>query len=173
MALQTKTYTVGKTEWDSWYTGYQLELVVNEDSVNTAENYSTVSYTFKIKVGNNAYEAYTPYEVKLNGVTVSQGTPYFYLAKNSEKVLATGTTQISHSNDGTLTMSVYAAIEDSYNANGSANVYAPPPMKITDTMSLTKIDRVRPITFNGQEILNVVFNGQPVTHLIYNGNTIF
>lgn len=106
MALQTKTYTVGKTEWDSWYTGYQLELTLTEESVNTAENYSTISYVFKIKVGNNAYEAYTPYEVILNGVSVSKGVPYFYLAKNSEKILASGTINVNHSSDGTYAMGV-------------------------------------------------------------------
>lgn len=173
MALQTKTYTVGKTEWDSWYTGYQLELTLTEESVNTAENYSTISYVFKLKVGNNAYEAYTPYEVILNGVSVSKGVSYFYLAKNSEKILASGTINVTHGVDGTHSMGIKAYIEDSYNADSSANVYAPPPMTITDTMVLTPINRALPISINGQEVLKVVFNGQPVTHLVYNGNSLF
>lgn len=52
-------------------------------------------------------------------------------------------------------------------------MYAPPPMRISDTMTLTTISRAIPITFNGQEVLKVVFNGQPVTHLVYNGNNLF
>lgn len=143
------TYEIGSTtDWNT-YRDYKLVLEINETSVNHKENYSEVSYSLTLYSGDNAYEAYTPYEIKFGGTVVDSGTPYFYLAKNSSKVLTAGTKTVYHDQYGYCNLALEASIKSSYNAGGGVNSYAPNPMTIEDkSLLLTKISIGCSITYN-------------------------
>ena len=143
MALQTKTYTIGDYAWGSWSNSYKLELIITEVSKNDSGNYSTISYEFNIRSGeNNRYgPTYTYYGIELNGVKIDSGRKEFYLDFNSKQTLASGITNVYHNSDGTLNMPIHAWIDKVYDYDGSENQWAPPAMSISESMTLTAITR--------------------------------
>jgi hypothetical protein len=69
MAIQTKTYETGDYAWKSWSNGYKIHLTITEESVNTANNTSLISYVFSISSGgNNRFTAnYNTWNINIGG----------------------------------------------------------------------------------------------------------
>lgn len=87
----------------------ELVFSWNRTKVNTTTNTSTISWTLKIIAsddGRIASNTAKDYEVKIDGKVVSYGTNTINVSNNGTRILASGTTDIKHSDDGTKTFSV-------------------------------------------------------------------
>lgn len=141
MALQTKTMTYAGPR------GYTLKLVLTEESIDTATNTSSVSYSLQLVSTTYNYGQYgTGYEVIINGTQVafqdrSDGIKTS-INKNSTLVLCSGTTTIVHNNDGSKTTSAEASLD----IGGSP---APGAMSIdSENWTLTVIPRASTFTIS-------------------------
>ena len=53
MAIQEKTFSTGDYAWKSWSNGYAISLTLTEESIDTINNTSLVSYLFTISNTDN------------------------------------------------------------------------------------------------------------------------
>lgn len=174
MALQTQTYETGDYAYQSWSNGYKIHLTLTEESVDTTNNTSLISYTFSISSGaNNRFTAnYNTWTINIGGHQIQISNLNFDLDYNDSQILAQGQVNVVHNADGTLNMYYNVSLPDSI----SWNKYAPPEMTLEGNMELTPIAVVPttiPVVFNGQQLNSVVFNGQQVNSLVFNGVTVF
>lgn len=183
MALQTKTFTAGSPSWNAGYRGFVLTLNIIENSISESTNTSNVSYELILSNPEKHYDFYYPFAahigLTLGSVDLSRDVTDLSIGRDlngnvidkwSHTVLS-GTTNIPHSSDGTLNMSIAVSFPN-IDATGYAGPYG---MSISGNLTLTPIN-VQPATniiFNGNKVTSVVFNGQPVSHLVYNGNRLF
>ncbi|MBR0575676.1 tail fiber domain-containing protein [Proteiniclasticum sp. BAD-10] len=77
-----------------------VELIVNQQSQNIAENYSTIAWSLVLHrpsyVSSSSAKAYA---VKIDGVTVASGTTT--IGGSGDKIIASGTVNVPHNSDGT------------------------------------------------------------------------
>ena len=149
--------------------GYYIEFYVNEDSTSIANNTSTISYSLKIKSGNYSYAQYgTGWSIYINGSRVSympdNGTDTS-LSANSSLTLATGTTTVTHNNDGAKTVNISASVSM---PEGS---YGPGDMSCSGTWALTTIPRasslsIPTLTIGSASTLTVTAASNTFTHQI-------
>lgn len=131
MALQTKTYT------KSGSNGFTLTLTLTENSVDTVNNTSSITYKLVLTSGSYYFSDYSHgYNVTLGGKSVANLTHTSYqnqisISKNSSLTIASGTTTIAHDSDGGLDMSVSYSFYTGYTGTISG----------TGTMTLTDIAR--------------------------------
>lgn len=108
MALKTKTMT------GSGSRGYSARLTLTEDAIDVITNTSSISYKLEILSGNYSYSQYeTGWSISINGVTVSSKSysgNYTSLSANSSITLASGSTTVTHNNDGDKTVSISASV---------------------------------------------------------------
>ena len=138
MALQTKTYTKSSNT-------YTLELTVVEQSISTAGNTSTISYTLKLKSTTKNFAMYgvgakTIFDGKTVGERNRDTAPKVTLNTRSEVTLLSGTTTVAHRDDGSKSMAV------AFSLDMASASYTPGPMSGSDTMTLTQIPRGATIT---------------------------
>lgn len=124
--------------------GYYIEFYCNETGTDIATNTSTISYTLKIYSNNYSYAEYgTGYSIYINGTRVA------YVADNgidtslsahSSLLLKSGTTTVTHNNDGTKTVNLSASVSM---PEGS---YGPGDMSCSGTWTLTTIPRASSMT---------------------------
>ena len=174
MAIQTKTYEAGDYAYKSWSNGYKIHLTLTEESVNTANNTSLISYVFSISSGdNNRFTAnYNTWNINIGGNQIPITNLNFSLDYNDSQILAQGQVNVGHNADGTLNMYYYTPIPD----NSTWNEYAPPAMALEGYMPLTSIavaPTTIPVVFNGLQLNSIVYNGQQISHLVYNGVQIY
>lgn len=141
-----------KTLTGSGIRGYTIEFYLSEDSTSIENNTSTISYSLKIKSNNYSYAEYgTGYSIYINGTRVA------YLADNgmdtslsahSSLTLKTGTTTVTHNNDGTKTVNVSASVSM---PEGS---YGPGDMSCSGTWDLTTIPRASSMTLPSSFTIN-------------------
>jgi hypothetical protein len=175
MALQTQTYSVGDYAWKSWSNGYVISLTLTEESVDTVNNTSLISYLFTISNTDNNRTLSRDYSwtINIGGHTVQINHFDFDLQENfTTLTIVSGQVTVAHNADGTLSMPFSAPIPNvqSWTSTG------PPAMSVDGNMDLTPIavkPTTIPIVFNGSQLNSIVFNGQHVTHLIYNGTTLY
>lgn len=135
MALQTKTYTKGSTT-SSELRYYQLELILEEISVDESSNTSEVYYKFQLHSGNTAFTTWTTTrKLILNGNTIKVETSQLSIERNSTLVYFEGTTYVEHNSDGTLDMAVEASID----MTEESQTFIPGDVTLSGTMTLTPI----------------------------------
>lgn len=158
-----------KTLTGSGIRGYSIEFYCNETGTDIASNTSTISYSLKIKSGNYSYAQYgTGWSIYINGTRVSymadNGTDTS-ISANSSLTLATGTTIVTHNNDGTKTVNLSASVSM---PEGS---YGPGDMSCSGTWTLTTIPRastlsVPTLTIGSASTLTVTAASSAFTHQI-------
>ena len=133
-----------KTLTGSGIRGYSIEFYCNETGTDIASNTSTISYSLKIKSGNYSYSQYgTGWSIYINGTRVSYMADNGIdtsISSNSSLTLATGTTTVTHNNDGTKTVNLSASVSI---PEGS---YGPGDMSCSGTWTLTTIPRASSMT---------------------------
>ena len=125
---------------------FTLKLTLTEGDYNITANTSPVTYKLEL-IANTSYN-FSQYRIGssviLDGVTVhSQAKSWdkqYSIADYGTLTLASGTTTIKHSDDGSKTISVYYGIE-----MDSAS-YTPGNLSDSDTMALTQIPRASTIS---------------------------
>lgn len=150
MALQTKTFTLGSTS-SSTYSNFALELTLTEESVNEADNTSTVSYRLRLHSGAYYFSLFVMgAEVRLAGRQVAYRdrptAPQVSIGKYSTLEIFSGTTIVPHNDDGNLDMAV------EYSIDIQKREYTPGPMYGSGTMALTRIARASAIAASQAEI---------------------
>lgn len=158
-----------KTLTGSGIRGYSIEFYCNETGTDIASNTSTISYSLKIKSGNYSYAQYgTGWSIYINGSRVSYMADNGIdtsLSANSSLTLATGTTTVTHNNDGTKTVNLSASVSM---PEGS---YGPGDMSCSGTWTLTTIPRastlsVPSLTIGSASTLTVTAASSAFTHQI-------
>lgn len=139
MALQTKTLTSEKT------LGYQLQLILQEESVSAAEGVSVVPYTLVLTSGAYDFAMYSiGWNIQFNGETVSScarsEAKQLSLGTYSRVTVATGVAKVAHDADGGLTLTVSASIDMAKTG------YTPGDMSLAGTMKMTDIARVSSVS---------------------------
>lgn len=139
MPLQTKTYSLGSFDRLSGSSnGYILDLILTEESVDSAANTSLVSWKLQLRSGpSNRFDWELTASLRLNGTQVASVTDDHYLDYNSSWVMLQGSAQVPHLTDGTLDMAFSATIT----AWDGGTVYTPPDMTLEGAMPLTAIPR--------------------------------
>ena len=156
MALQTKSYSVGTGSYDSTYVGFVLTLNITENSTSQASNTSNISYELILSNPNNQY----PYEVgnatryvelMLGSHNLSQNVTGSWVFNSStrQKTLLSGSLDIAHNTDGSLTLGIYAKMPR-LRTDGKG----PLEMVISDTMVLTGIQRIFTNTIHHVKLRN-------------------
>ena len=135
MALQTKTIA---SETNS--NGFTLKLVLTENSVSTTGNTSTVAWELVMTSGGSDFSTYhVGWDVYLAGTRVSYcsrtDSPQISLGRYSSVTIASGTATVAHNSDGSLTMTVSAS------TTMAKESYTPGDMSLSDSMTLTRINR--------------------------------
>ena len=161
MALQTKVISSATTSND-----YTLKLTLTENSVSTSNNTSSLSWALTLHSGSWNFSQYSiGWRVIINGTTVSiqdrSTAPQRTLGLNSSITIASGTTTVTHSSDGTKTMSASANI---YMEKVS---YTPGDMSLSGTMTLTPIARASVPTVNTTSSGSTVVSTSPVLTKVY------
>lgn len=158
-----------KTLTGSGIRGYSIEFYCNETGTDIASNTSTISYSLKIKSGNYSYSQYgTGWSIYINGTRVSYMADNGIdtsISANSSLTLATGTTTVTHNNDGTKTVNLSASVSM---PEGS---YGPGDMSCSGTWTLTTIPRastlsVPSLTIGSASTLTVTAASSAFTHQI-------
>ena len=164
MGIQTKSYIVGAVD-DLELNKYQLELILTEESVDTANNTSNISYELKLHSGSRSFSTWgITRNLTLNGVEIANTTSQMSISAYSTLVLLKGTAIIPHSNDGSLDMPIVASISMP-NPNGVDFVVN--NATIQSTIQLTKIVR-------GNTYMPYIYNGSTwvkYTPYIFNGTS--
>lgn len=139
MPLQTKTYSLGSFDRiDGNSNGYILDLILTEESVDSAANTSCVTWKLQLRSGpSNRFDWELTAGLSLNGAQVASFADDHFLDYNSSWVLLQGSTQVPHLTDGTLDMAFRATIT----AWNGGTVYTPPAMTLEGAMPLTAIPR--------------------------------
>lgn len=106
--------SVAATSYDT------LKFSWTRSGYSIADNTSTISWTLSLIASSSGYissSAAKAWSVTVNGTKYS-GTNYIGISNNATKTLASGTTVISHNDDGTKTFSYSFSQEFSINFNG-------------------------------------------------------
>lgn len=169
MALQTKTFTWGSYAWKSESNAYVLELTLTENSISVTNNTSSVSYTLILRSGiQNRFQCDVKSTLKLNGVLVDSNTENKYLDYSSSWTLLSGTTTVTHKNDGSLNMPIEVSIDTT-----DSNQWAPPDKTLNWIWDLTTIPRessfctITGDTIGSQMTVNINRHNSAFTHRIY------
>ena len=140
MALQTKTFTTGDYAYGSWSNGYQIALKLTEESTNTANNTSVVSYLFTISNTDNNRFISNDYSwtISIGDQSIAINHFNFNLGSNNmTQTIASGQVIVTHGADGTINMPYNVSIPNIQNWNR----YGPPAMSLSGTWALTTIQR--------------------------------
>ena len=138
MALQTKTYQQTNNT-------YTLQLTLTENSVNTANNTSNISFVLKLKSTTKDFYGFkVGASVVLNGTTVGSRSrpndPSIGLGTYSEITLVSGSTNITHASNGALSMPIQFKLDMSSSANYSPTYGKGDVWTVSgNTMALTNI----------------------------------
>lgn len=102
LTLDTKGTSTGA------YDGRYLKLVCEQTSKDSTKNTSTIKWTLSSEGGNSNYYSTGPTKVVINGVTVYSQARVSYSTGNfpASKGTKSGTTTISHTNDGSKQIKV-------------------------------------------------------------------
>lgn len=145
MALQTKTFVTGDYAYQSWSNGYKIHLTLTEESTNTTNNTSVVSYKFWISNGSNNrfYDNDWSWNISIGGKTIAISNFEFYVYPyNVTQTIASGQITVTHNSDGSLNMPYNVSVP---NVNAS-NQYGVPAMALSGTWALTTIPRTSGVT---------------------------
>lgn len=129
---------------------WKMTLNVSESSTSTANNTSALSYSLVLTStgGSAQYNGAGSYAININGSRVRSGTANLNVGTYGSVTLASGSTTVSHNNDGSKTVSVSA----SYSSAASA-YYLPSSGSTSGSLTLTKIPRASKIdTFTGSTV---------------------
>lgn len=155
MPLQTKTFESPTVNY------YHLELILAENSVNVTDNTSSVAYKLVLHAGAaNFYDYAVGHVITLAGKTVSAqyrpNAKQYSVEKYSSVVIASGTTNVVHNDDGTLNMPVAFSISI-YKTD-----YTPGDISVSGVnMELTEIARASTIgatDSNIESVSSVIIN---------------
>lgn len=140
MAIQTKTFTVGDYAWQSWSNGYVISLTLTEESTNTANNTSLVSYSFTISNTDNNWFTSSDYSWNLSigdqSIPIS-GFTFNLTSDYTTQTIASGQITVTHNADGKRDMPYSVSIPNVQ----AYNRYGPPAMSLAGTWTLTAIPR--------------------------------
>lgn len=126
--------------------GYWLSLDMEERSQSIENNTTTIYWELRIHAGNSwHFSSYgIGWEVYINGTRVGyhdrNTSDRYSVALNSYTVLQSGTTVVTHDNDGTKTVACSASIDMSLNPAGAG------PMSLSGSWTLTTIPRASSLT---------------------------
>lgn len=140
MALQTNTFTAGATD-SSEYNYYALDLILTEESTSTTGNSSKLSYTLRLRSGNNSFSLFgLGASISLNGAVVATrdrySQPQMSMDTKSTLTILSGNTTVAHDSDGNKVIDVAFSIDM------ATSTVAPGPISVTGkTMTLTAIPR--------------------------------
>lgn len=156
MALQTKTFTAGKSSWDNTYKGFVLTLELTENSTSEENNTSNISYSLVLSNPGHYYDLWSQsgkYNVEVSlGAFVGTDNVALCIGRDPSQpsidpdnnpdgieldikwsqTLISGTVDVPHNDDGTLAMIVKASLETI--AGGVS-------LSIDNSWKLTDIDR--------------------------------
>lgn len=124
---------------------YQLHLIMSEQSQSIANNTTTIAYELRLTSGSYNFGSYgAGWEVWINGTRVAYHdrnlSDRYSIAKNSYWTIASGTTTVTHSADGTKTIACSASLD-------MAGSPAPGPLSCPSTnWTLTTIPRKSTMT---------------------------
>ena len=113
-----------KTVTGSGLRQYGLKLVCSEDSTDITSNTSTISWSLILTSGNYSFgDFWVGWDVVIGGTNVSHrddNAVAMSISANSSKTIASGTTTVTHNNDGTKTISIsgYYSISSAYPGPG-------------------------------------------------------
>ena len=123
---------------------YSLTMTVTEQSYDVANNTSTVKYTVTMATAANSFVGYSDYRTQVS-FTIDGSTVYSYdasrdfnpsAASSYSEVLCTGTKVITHSADGSKTITCAASV------TVASGAYSPGSASLTGkTLALTTIPR--------------------------------
>lgn len=119
-------------------TDHDLELILTEDSVDSAGNTSSVTGRLQINPpsDSDSWDLYTSdnsYSFTFNGATYTGNFTYDFRTNRSTKVLKTVTSTVAHNADGTKSVTAYGS--SATGTIGSASIS-------TKTLTLTDITRL-------------------------------
>lgn len=122
--------------------GYKLTLTVTQKSQSTNNNTSTLSWKLTFSNTNNQYinsGSTDNFKVTINGKSVLNTNKVIgFYSQNSTITIGSGTTTVSHNNNGTKTVSV----RFSFTPGRSSSIsYYPAAMSGSGSMTLTTIPR--------------------------------
>lgn len=141
MAVQPKTIS---KDCDHSYT---LELRLTENSTNTVNNTSSVSWSLVLVSGGYSFSQYRiGWSVSLNGSVVSSQnwstSTQRSISSNGKLTIASGTNTIMHNADGTLNMAATASMEISKSSYGPVDGSSGTgTVSLSGSMALTTIPR--------------------------------
>lgn len=133
-------YTGSVTLYDGTSGQYQIVLSVWEKSTNVVNNSSNVGWSVKIKSVNGYYSFWgltCAWKVVINGATVYNASKSLDVNANSTVSVASGTTTVYHSNDGSKTISSSLSFSQATNTGG----YSPKSGSCSGSLKLTTIPR--------------------------------
>lgn len=126
---------------------YQLVLSVWENSYSVANNTSNVGWSLKVKSINSYYSywgvAHT-YKVVINGSTVYNTSKTMTVDKGATATVASGTTTVTHSNDGSKTISCSGSMSNPNYADSGV----PKSGSCSGSLKLTTIPRATTPSLN-------------------------
>ena len=123
--------------------GYTLYLDVSESNVSIDNNTSVVNWTLRIvSTKSLTYGSWdwdgTPYSVKIDGSTVSSGSKAYDFRNYQNLTIASGSKTITHSSDGSKSVSCSASFGNSNTPIGDASA--------SGTLTLTTIPRASSVS---------------------------
>lgn len=126
---------------------YQLVLSVWENSYSVANNTSNVGWSLKVKSINSYYSywgvAHT-YKIVINGSTVYNTSKTMTVDKGATATVASGTTTVTHSNDGSKTISCSGSMSNPNYADSGV----PKSGSCSGSLTLTTIPRATTPSLN-------------------------
>lgn len=140
MAIQSKIFSVGDYAWKSWSNGYVISLTLKEESKNTVNNTSLVSYLFTISNTNNNRFTSGGYSwnISIGDQTIPVSDFSFNLAADyTTQTIASGQVTVTHNADGKRDMPYSVTIP---NVQAYTN-YGPPAMSLSGVWTLSAIPR--------------------------------
>lgn len=115
-----------KTISGSGSRGYSAYLYLTETGTDVATNKSTISYSLVLYSGNYSFSQYElGWSVYVNGTRVAYQNYSGHqdsISANSSKTLASGTTTVTHEDDGSKTISVSAYVDCVYGSYGPGDI---------------------------------------------------
>lgn len=140
MALQSKTFS------SSAVLGYRINLTITENSVDVNTNRSNISYRLYMTSGSWNYRDYhVGWTINIDGTVVSSksqsASDQLVLPVNSSVTIVSGTTNITHTDDGTKTMSI------SVSTAMKKTDHTPGSQSISGSMTLTPIARASTLDY--------------------------
>ena len=130
------------------YVGYYFRLYVYLNSQDTTNNTSNITITMYGKANTSTGGGYSGFsspsaKVRVGGEDKNSRNGVNIPTSGTEVSMSTWTGNVTHTNDGTLTLSVSGV----YAPNTSSYSYLPQAMTISDTITLPTIARASTVTF--------------------------